>query len=62
MKAAEWTGSPKTDADGQCEFWYQPESWSKAYKFIALRFEKKKEVSSAEQPEQYQLFDTPEYR
>ena len=20
LKAAEWTGSPKTDADGQCEF------------------------------------------
>ena len=23
LKAAEWTGSPKTDADGQCEFRYR---------------------------------------
>ena len=62
LKAAAWTGSPKTDADGQCEFWYQPEGWSQAYRFIALRYEKKKEASAADQPEQYQLFDTPEYR
>jgi hypothetical protein len=62
LKAAAWTGSPKTDADGQCEFWYQPEGWSRAYRFIALRYEKKKEASAAQQPEQYQLFDTPEYR
>jgi hypothetical protein len=61
LKAAIWTGSPKTDADGQCEFWYQPEGWSKAYRFIALRYIKKKPAPSAENPEQYQLFDTPEY-
>ena len=61
LKAAQWTGSPKTDADGQCEFRYQPEGWSHAYRFIALRYIKKKKASSAENPEQYQLFDTPEY-
>jgi len=61
LKAAQWTGSPKTDADGQCEFRYQPEGWSKAHRFIALRYLKKKPASSADQPEQYQLFDTPEY-
>ena len=61
LKAAEWTGSPKTDADGQCEFRYQPEGWGQAYRFVALRYEKKKEVAAAEKPEQYQLFDTPEY-
>jgi hypothetical protein len=61
LKAAQWTGSPKTDADGQCEFRYQPEGWSKAHRFIALRYIKKKQAPSAEQPEQYQLFDTPEY-
>jgi len=60
LKAAEWTGSPKTDADGQCEFRYQPEGWGKAYRFIALRYGKNKEPA-AEEPEQYQLFDTPEY-
>ena len=61
LKAAQWTGSPKTDADGQCEFRYQPEGWSKAHRFIALRYIKKKQAPSAEKPEQYQLFDTPEY-
>jgi hypothetical protein len=62
LKAAPWTGSPKTDADGQCEFRYQPKGWGQAYRFIALRYEKKKEPAAAEKPEQYQLFDTPEYR
>jgi DDE family transposase len=61
LKAAQWTGSPKTDADGQCEFRYQPEGWGQAYRFVALRYEKKKEAATAEQPQQYQLFDTPEY-
>ena len=37
LKAAEWKGSPRTDADGQCEFRYQPEGWGKAYRFLALR-------------------------
>ena len=62
LKAAEWTGSPKTDADGQCEFRYQPEGWSQAYRCIALRYEKKKAEPAAEKLEQYQLFDTPDYR
>jgi Transposase DDE domain group 1 len=61
LKAAQWTGSPKTDGDGQCEFRYQPEGWGQAYRFVALRYEKKKEAAVAEKPQQYQLFDTPEY-
>ena len=32
LKAASWTGSPKTDADAQCEFRYQPEGWRQAKK------------------------------
>jgi hypothetical protein len=60
LKAAKWTGSPKTDADGQCEFQYQPEGWRKSHRFIAVRYEKKK-APAADKPEQYQLFDTPEY-
>src|SRR6201997_647558 len=60
LKAAHWTGSPKTDADGQCEFRYQPEGWGRACRFVALRYEKKKEAATAEQ-QQYQLFDTREY-
>ncbi len=62
LKAAAWKGSPRTDADGQCEFCYQPEGWGKAYRFLALRYLKKPEGPEAGQPEQYQLFDTPEYR
>jgi len=61
LKAAVWKPSPHTDADGQCEFRYQPEGWSQAYRFVALRYEKKKSEPAAEKSEQYQLFDTPEY-
>jgi hypothetical protein len=60
LQAARWTGSPRTDADGQCEFCYQPEGWGKRYRFLALRYEKKRKTADGE-PEQYQLFDTPEY-
>lgn len=58
LRAADWKPSPHTDADQQCEFWYKPEGWGKAYRFLALRYRK---APAAEAPEQYQLFDTPEY-
>lgn len=61
LQAATWKRSPLTDADGQCEFRYQPEGWGKACRFLALRYEKLPDSRDAEQPEQYQLFDTPEY-
>ena len=61
LRAAEWKSSPRTDADGQCEFRYQPEGWAQAYRFIALRYKKKPKPKQGEQPEQYQLFETPEY-
>src|SRR6202030_997955 len=61
LKAARWTGSPRTDADGQCEFRYQPQGWAKAYRFVALRYQKKPKPKKLSEPEQYQLFDTPEY-
>jgi Transposase DDE domain group 1 len=61
LKRARWTGSPRTDADGQCEFRYQPEGWGKAYRFVALRYLKKPKPKKLSEPEQYQLFDTPEY-
>ncbi len=61
LQAADWKRSPRTDADGQCEFRYQPEGWGKACRFLALRYEKKPQPSEAGEPEQYQLFDTPEY-
>jgi hypothetical protein len=60
LAAAQWQRSPRTDADGQCEFRYQPEGWASAYRLLALRYEKKVEVEEGE-PEQYQLFDTPAY-
>ena len=61
LKAAVWTRSPRTDADGQCEFRYQPAGWGEAYRFIALRYVKKLQPKKTDEPEQYQLFDTPEY-
>jgi hypothetical protein len=63
LKAACWTGSPRTDADGQCEFSYQPQGWGKAYRFVALRYQKKPrpKAKNGREAEQYQLFDTPEY-
>jgi len=60
LHTARWTGSPRTDADGQCEFRYQPDGWGKGYRFVALRYVKKKAAEPGE-PEQYQLFDTPAY-
>jgi Transposase DDE domain group 1 len=57
LEKARWKPSPKTDADEQCEFKYQPEGWGKAYRFIALRYEKKDESPK----EQYQLMETADY-
>ena len=59
LQSACWQPSPRTDADEQCEFCYQPEGWGKAYRFIALRYQKKDPLSP--EREQYQLFDSPQY-
>src|ERR1035441_3103280 len=61
LQNAKWKRSPLTDADDQCGFRYQPEGWGKACRFLALRYETLPETKDSEQPEQYQLFDTPEY-
>ena len=57
LEKARWNPSPKTDADEQCEFQYQPQGWGKAYRYIALRYEKKDEAPQ----EQYQLMETADY-
>ena len=62
LRQAEWKPSPKTDADAQCEFWYQPDGWSKKYRFVAVRYEKSREKVKAEESEQYQLFETSQYK
>lgn len=54
---ADWRPSPKTDAEEQCEFRYQPEGWGKSYRFLALRYQKKDE----DPKQQYQLFETRNY-
>src|SRR5437773_2801781 len=59
LQSACWQPSPRTDADEQCEFCYHPEGWGKAYRFIALRYQKKDPPSP--ERDQYQLFDSPEY-
>ena len=56
---AEWKPSPKTDADAQCEFTYQPDVWEKAFRFVALRYEQPQQP--ADEVEQYQLFATSKY-
>jgi hypothetical protein len=61
LKSAHWQRSPRTDADEECEFRYRPQGWGRAYRFIALRYEKKPEPRKKEEPEQYQLFETSEY-
>jgi hypothetical protein len=61
LKAADWKPSPRTDADGECEFRYQPEGWKKTYRFVALRYVKEKKPEPG-QAEQYQLFETADYR
>src|ERR1022692_3758757 len=61
LRAEKWKRSLRTDANEQCEFRYQPEGWGRAYRFIALRYEKPAEVKAAAETKQYQLFDTPEY-
>jgi hypothetical protein len=62
LRQAEWKPSPKTDADAECEFSYQPEGWSKPHRFVALRKEKPREELEAEESEQYQLFETGKYK
>src|SRR6516165_792389 len=59
VQSARWTGSPRTDADGQCEFRHQPREWPKAYRYVALRYQKKPQPER--KTEQYQLFAGPEY-
>jgi len=67
LQKAEWKPSKKTDADEECEFQYQPQGWTKPYRFLALRYEKadeeeqKKGKNKNDEPEQYQLFDTASY-
>jgi hypothetical protein len=62
LSQAEWQPSPKTDADAECEFRYQPEGWSKPYRFVALRYEKAREEVEPGEIEQYQLFETRKYK
>ena len=59
LQSARWQPSPRTDADEQCEFCYQPEGWGKPYRFIALRYQKQDPLSP--EREQYQLFASPRY-
>jgi hypothetical protein len=62
LRLAEWKPSPKTDADAECEFLYQPDGWSQPYRFVALRYEKTRAERETEESEQYQLFETSQYK
>ena len=62
LRQAEWKKSTKTDSDWECEFRYQPEGWGKEYRFLALRYETACEEVEPEETEQYQLFETSQYK
>jgi hypothetical protein len=62
LRQAEWKKSTKTDAEWECEFRYQPEGWGQEYRFVALRYEKAREEVEPEETEQYQLFETSQYK
>jgi hypothetical protein len=63
LVAAEWKPSPHTDANEQCEFWYQPNGWDKGYRFLALRYEKDPDdEEESDDVVQYQLFATKKYK
>ena len=62
LRQAEWKPSKKTDAGWECEFSYQPDGWRKEYRFVALRYEKTREEKEVEAKEQYQLFETSQYK
>jgi len=59
LQQASWKPSPKTDVDQECEFWYQPEGWGRAYRFVALRYPQPSNPTA--ESEQYQLFETTGY-
>ncbi len=58
LQQAEWKPSPRSDADAECEFLYQPQGWARACRFLALRYENEPKAGAAEQ---YQLFATSAY-
>jgi hypothetical protein len=62
LRQADWKESKKTDAGWECEFRYQPEGWGKPYRFVALRYEKARAAVETEKAEQYQLFETSQYK
>ena len=60
LQSADWKPSKNTDAGWESEFRYQPDGWKKPYRFVALRYEKTREMD-AKESEQYQLFETSQY-
>jgi hypothetical protein len=62
LRQAEWKPSKKTDAEWECEFRYQPQGWDQAYRFVALCYQKAPEEMETKETEQYQLFETSQYK
>ena len=61
-QAAGWTGSPRTDADGQCQFRYQPQGEGKAHRFVALRYPRRPgPTKSRNKPSHTSCLTPPEY-
>jgi len=62
LRQAEWKPSPETDAEAECEFRYQPRGWGRECRFVALRYEKPPKPVKPGEAEQYQLFETSQYK
>lgn len=61
LEAVPYKHSSLTDADEQVGFRYQPDDWSRTYRFIALQYGKEPEAKLTGEPEQYQRSNTPGY-
>lgn len=62
LRQAAWKPSADSDAEAECEFYYQPEGWKQSCRFVALRYEKARQQGEPGEAEQYQLFETSQYQ
>lgn len=62
LRQAAWKPSADSDAEAECEFYYQPEGWKQSCRFVALRYEKARQQGEPGEAEQYPLFETSQYQ
>jgi hypothetical protein len=62
LSQAQWKPSPKPMPIWNANSVIQPDGWNKPYRFVALRKEKPREELESEETQQYQLFETRQYK